>query len=155
MKQKNRLWRKDKLVLSDICHLLSILLSNCPPTDVNGKIYLLWPLHRCWQHIGAVQWRTKHVSWMGVSTNTSRYLHFGLYLFNLKPFWDVQVSLFQTLFCLNIGKKKGAQNKEDKTQPGVTFCETSPLSNGDKNMGYWRKPVGEKQGWGEPNYNGL
>ena len=78
-----------------------------------------------------------------------------LYTCSLYPFWDVQVSLFQTLLCLNIGKKKGAQNKEDKTQPGVTFCETSPLSNGDKNMGYWRKPVGEKQGWGEPNYNGL
>ena len=121
MKQKNRLWRKDKLVLSDICHLLSILLSNCPPTDVNGKIYLLWPLHRCWQHIGPVQWRTKHVSWMGVSTNTSRYLHFGLYLFNLRPFWDVQVSLFQTLLCLNIGKKKGAQTSTPKQNHSKYF----------------------------------
>jgi len=55
-------------------------------------------------------------------------------------------------------RKEAAQNKErpDKTWHGVTFLwNLLPLSNGGKNMEYWRKPVGEKQGWGQPNYNGL
>ena len=55
-------------------------------------------------------------------------------------------------------RKEAARNKErpDKTWQGVTFLwNLLPLSNGGKNMEYWQKPVGEKQGWGQPNYNGL
>jgi len=75
--------------------------------------------HRCWQYT-LHQWRTKQVWRMGVST---------------RPFSVAY-------------RKEAVQNKEDKTWQGVTFLWNLPLSNGGKNMEYWLKPVGEKEGWG-------
>ena len=46
-------------------------------------------------------------------------------------------------------RKEAAKKKKDKTWEGVTFLwNLLPLfPNGGKNMEYWLKPVGEKEGW--------